>query len=151
MLHRITFAFVYLFGSVATGHGLPYQNITWFPCKEKTSLPLTCGSLIVPLDYINNSSSALMQLSMAKISASKQPKQGTILLNPGGPGNSGREFIAGRNGAALQAATGGVYDLIGFDPRCVHFIIAANDVFRLDVDSCIPCIGVVPHLSGSKY
>ncbi|KAI4199141.1 MAG: hypothetical protein LQ348_001932 [Seirophora lacunosa] len=54
---------------------------------------------------------------MAKISASKQPKQGTILLNPGGPGNSGREFIAGRNGAALQAATGGVYDLIGFDPR----------------------------------
>ncbi|KAL8900415.1 MAG: hypothetical protein Q9207_005717, partial [Kuettlingeria erythrocarpa] len=54
---------------------------------------------------------------MVKLNASKQPKQGTILLNPGGPGQSGREFLAGEFGAALQVVTGGFYDLISFDPR----------------------------------
>ncbi|KAL8923933.1 MAG: hypothetical protein Q9208_004370 [Pyrenodesmia sp. 3 TL-2023] len=72
---------------------------------------------MVPLDYANGSSNTSMRLRLVKINASKQPKQGTILLNPGGPGQSGREFLAGEYGAALQVATGGVYDLIGFDPR----------------------------------
>lgn len=74
---------------------------------------------MVPLDYENASSNTSMRLEMVKISAGKQPKQGTILINPGGPGLSGREFLAGASGPALQVATGGVYDLIGFDPRYV--------------------------------
>ncbi|KAI4180539.1 MAG: hypothetical protein LQ346_006967, partial [Caloplaca aetnensis] len=94
------------------GQELPRPKINWFSCQEKTSIPLICGSLMVPIDYTNASSTSLMRLSMAKLNASKQPKQGTILLNPGGPGQSGRDFLAGEFGAALQVVTGGGYDLI---------------------------------------
>lgn len=72
---------------------------------------------MVPLDYENVSSTLLMRLSMVKASASKGPKKGTILFNPGGPGGSGRELLAGRDGPGLQISTGGVFDLIGFDPQ----------------------------------
>ncbi|KAL8833711.1 MAG: hypothetical protein Q9176_007867, partial [Flavoplaca citrina] len=54
---------------------------------------------------------------MVKLEASKQPKQGTIVLSPGGPGVSGREQLAGPDAVGLQISTGGVFDLIGFDPR----------------------------------
>ncbi|KAL8754812.1 MAG: hypothetical protein Q9199_004083 [Rusavskia elegans] len=75
-----------------------------------------------------------MRLSMVKMNASKLPKQGTILLNPGGPGSSGREFLAGRDGPGLQIATGGAFDLIGFDPRgvgdTIPFSCFKNDSLR---------------------
>lgn len=118
MLHREILTFL-LFLSVAIGQHIPKRNITWFPCPEATSVNVTCGFLTVPLDYANTST-ATMRLSMVKMNASKQPKQGTILLNPGGPGSSGREFLAGSDGPGLQIATGGTFDLIGFDPRYVH-------------------------------
>ncbi|KAL9014871.1 MAG: hypothetical protein Q9173_000489 [Seirophora scorigena] len=79
---------------------------------------------------------------MAKLNASNQPKQGTILLNPGGPGSSGREFIAGQNGAVLQVATGGVYDLIDFDPRgtggTIPFSCFSNDSARVNYNLKAP-------------
>lgn len=125
MLSGQLLSFACLLYSVVAGQELPRPKINWFSCQEKTSIPLICGSLMVPIDYTNASSTSLMRLSMAKLNASKQPKQGTILLNPGGPGQSGRDFLAGEFGAALQVVTGGGYDLIGFDPRCVHLITAS--------------------------
>lgn len=119
MLYRESLTFL-LFLSVAIGEYLPKRNITWFPCPEVTSLDVTCGFLTVPLDYVNTSSTETLRLSMVKMNASKQPKQGTILLNPGGPGSSGREFLAGADGPGLRIATGGTFDLIGLDPRYVH-------------------------------
>ncbi|KAI4224594.1 MAG: hypothetical protein L6R36_004547 [Xanthoria steineri] len=132
MLHREILTFL-LFLSVAIGQHIPKRNITWFPCPEATSVNVTCGFLTVPLDYANTST-ATMRLSMVKMNASKQPKQGTILLNPGGPGSSGREFLAGSDGPGLQIATGGTFDLIGFDPRgvgdTIPFSCFKNDSLR---------------------
>lgn len=124
-MYRQSLTFL-LFLLGAIGQHLPTQNINWFPCQETTPLNVTCGFLTVPLDYVNTSSTTKMRLSMVKMNALKQPKQGTILLNPGGPGSSGREFLAGRDGPGLQIATGGAFDLIGFDPRCVYFMTVCD-------------------------
>jgi hypothetical protein len=97
----------------------PPHNIHWISCKENGSLSLTCGTLNVPLDYSNQSSDETLQLDLVRVSAVKQPKKGSILFNPGGPGASGRSYIAGPSVYALLAITGGEYDLIGFDPRYV--------------------------------
>lgn len=80
-------------------------------------MQVTCGTLNVPLDYTNPASNQTLQLQLVKVNAAKQPKKGSILFNPGGPGESGRDWIAGANGDALLIATGGEYDLIGFDTR----------------------------------
>jgi hypothetical protein len=42
--------------------------------------------------------------------------RGPILVNPGGPGESGVDLVAVR-GAQLSTVVGPEYDVIGFDPR----------------------------------
>ncbi|KAL8691914.1 MAG: hypothetical protein Q9224_004072 [Gallowayella concinna] len=134
MLSKVLLAFIPFLHSVSTFKGSPRQSIDWFPCRENGSAPLTCGSLLVPLDYLNTSSDASLKLDLVKISAVKEPKRGTILFNPGGPGGSGRESFVGSIAAALRVVTGGVYDLISFDPRgvgdTIPFSCFTNDSSR---------------------
>lgn len=96
-----------------------HHSINWFPCQQNGTVPLTCGTLRVPLDYTDLNSNKTLQLDLVKVSAVKQPKKGSILLNPGGPGEGGRDFVANVEATALLIATGGAYDLIGFDTRYV--------------------------------
>ncbi|KAL8833591.1 MAG: hypothetical protein Q9170_004174 [Blastenia crenularia] len=101
------------------------KTIDWFPCTQNGSLPLTCGTLTVPLDYTDPGCNSTLKLQLTKVSAVKQPKKGSILFNPGGPENGGRELVAGR-AAEFQIAIGGEYDLIGFDPRGTSTTIPFN-------------------------
>lgn len=93
------------------------KAINWYPCTQNGSLPLTCGTLTIPLDYTNTTSNATLELQLVKVKALKQPSRGSILFNPGGPGEGGRDWVAGAYAHAQLVATGGIYDLIGFDTR----------------------------------
>ena len=70
------------------------QTINWVPCSvQNGSTPIQCGTLTVPLDYSDPSSNRTIELSLTKVSALKEPRQGSILYNPGGPGISGLDEI----------------------------------------------------------
>ena len=120
MLSLLAFAVPLLLGVSAA----PYQQqpangtISWGPCPQNGTLPYTCGTLTVLLDYTSPDLTRTLDLSLIKVSAAKQPKKGSILFNPGGPGLGGRAFVA-ENAENLLISTGGVFDLIGFDPRQV--------------------------------
>ncbi|KAL8800252.1 MAG: hypothetical protein Q9182_005308 [Xanthomendoza sp. 2 TL-2023] len=101
------------------------ESINWFPCKQNGTLPLTCGTLNVPLDYTNATSDTTLELQLVKVSAVKHPKKGNILFNPGGPGAGGQDLIAA-SAVPLQIVTGGTHDLIGFDPRFTSFLNASD-------------------------
>ena len=70
-------------------------SVTWQPCpQQNASVPLQCGTLTVPLDYSDPSSNQTIDLELVKVNAVKSPRKGSILFNPGGPGDSGRTLIA---------------------------------------------------------
>lgn len=70
------------------------QGVQWGPCGfEVETLPLLCGSLSVPLDYLAPKSTETLEIKLAKVSATKQPARGSILFNFGGPGEGGRETL----------------------------------------------------------
>ena len=82
----------------ASQHG----SVNWQPCPQQNgSVPIQCGTLTVPLDYADPPSNKTLDLELVKVSAVKQPRRGSILFNPGGPGDSGRNLVAGDSGPAF--------------------------------------------------
>jgi hypothetical protein len=70
-------------------HLAPKRDIQWSPCNLTGTTPILCGSLPVPLDYVDPSSTATLDLELLKIPASKNSSRGSIFFNFGGPGDDG--------------------------------------------------------------
>ena len=68
------------------------QRIQWSPCGDlgfNQTVPLSCGSLTVPLDYTEPDFGENLDLQILRIPALKQPSKGSVFFNFGGPGASG--------------------------------------------------------------
>jgi len=91
------------------------QKLDWKKCGN-----LECADLRVPLDHAAPDPAKDLTIKVARVKARDQSKRlGSLLVNPGGPGASGIDYV--RNGAET---IGGpevrrYYDLVGFDPRGV--------------------------------
>jgi pimeloyl-ACP methyl ester carboxylesterase len=97
------------------------QPIEWTPCRSsnpKVKIPsgALCGKLAVPVDY-NEPNRDVATLGLIRFPATGD-KLASLVINPGGPGESGIEAALG----LVQTLPKGVrerFDLIGFDPRGV--------------------------------
>ncbi|KAJ4291300.1 hypothetical protein N0V88_006304 [Collariella sp. IMI 366227] len=114
----------------------PGERISWTPCGTLANRTLECSNLTVPMDQFSpantldltkNFTIPLIRLRSNKTTTSSQPLP-NILLNPGGPGGSGTEFIH-RRGAQLAAILGDGFHLLGFDPRGVNQSLPAASCF----------------------
>ena len=108
------------------------QELSWSSCDEfgpgvATTPDLDCASLTVPLSY-EEPELADLQIAVLRAAATGPDRIGALLVNPGGPGASGVEFVStyARLIGNTSNATGrtvtdlnGSFDLIGFDPRGV--------------------------------
>src|SRR4029079_12677909 len=75
-----------------------------------------CGLLSVPVDYAKPDGD-VAQIAMIRFKATGQ-KIGSLVINPGGPGESGVEAAASM-AATLPSSVRERFDLVGFDPRGV--------------------------------
>ena len=67
--------------------------IEWSTCDEyPDDENLECGVLEVPLDYSDLEGETL-EIALLRIQASSNKKKGVVLSNPGGPGESGVDFV----------------------------------------------------------
>jgi pimeloyl-ACP methyl ester carboxylesterase len=90
--------------------------IAWAACTDAPQDD--CGQLAVPLDY-DQPAAGSIGLALERRKATDQThKIGTLFLEPGGPGVSGRAAVrqaAGVFGSDVLAR----FDIVGFDPRGV--------------------------------
>lgn len=108
------------------------QQVTWARCDENYGAdPATvaelvsvgfaensiqCAMIAAPLDWDDPSNTQTIELAVVHVASPGSPR-GTLLGNPGGPGEPGVEFMLGM---VLSPGFDGVlasYDLLGFDPR----------------------------------
>lgn len=97
------------------------QPVEWTPCRVASGsvkLPggAMCGKLAVPVDY-DHPGGDVATLGMIRFPATGD-KLGSLVINPGGPGESGIEAALG----VVQTLPKRVrerFDLVGFDPRGV--------------------------------
>ncbi|MFI6811988.1 alpha/beta hydrolase [Nonomuraea sp. NPDC050328] len=124
----------------AEAEPVPRATISWGPCTRAPSMVerllgvqprspedgepmragVECATVRVPLDHREPYGQSIkLALNRIKGKVSRDHNHlGTLLVNPGGPGASGRE-LAGYVAAALPADLADRFDIIGFDPRGV--------------------------------
>ncbi|MDI3385287.1 alpha/beta hydrolase [Streptomyces sp. B-S-A8] len=92
--------------------------LKWTDCATKKYPALQCASLRVPLDH-DRPDGRKITLALSRVRGTDRAHhQGPLLVNPGGPGGSGRA-LAGFVAGALPRKVAAQYDVIGFDPRGV--------------------------------
>ncbi len=70
--------------------------------------------MIVPLDYADPSGGTVA-IAVARLPALRGPSHGAIIVNPGGPGESGIDYLEAV--AARFTTLRSSYDIVSFDPR----------------------------------
>ncbi|KAH9889039.1 alpha/beta-hydrolase [Cubamyces lactineus] len=105
--------------------------ISWGACDKSVvnDTSLSCGYFNVPLDY-QDPSVGNARLAVAKVNATGE-RRGTVFFNPGGPGESGIASLSQYVDLLLEV-TGGVYDIVSWDPRGVGFLTTPGEVLCFD-------------------
>jgi pimeloyl-ACP methyl ester carboxylesterase len=86
-------------------------HLVWHRCAVR----FRCAGLDVPLDYANQAGGSLT-LAVVELPATGSHPVGDLVMNPGGPGGSGVQFLETTSfPSALRAS----FNLVSFDPRGV--------------------------------
>ncbi|KAI5892383.1 alpha/beta-hydrolase [Schizophyllum commune H4-8] len=102
------------------------STIEWSSCADLNPAygnfndSLRCGYYDVPLDWADESVGTA-RLAVVRYPAADKEKKGTIFFNPGGPGQSGLDFVIGGAESILLPLVGTGYDLVAWDPRGTGF------------------------------
>jgi pimeloyl-ACP methyl ester carboxylesterase len=91
--------------------GFYAQKLSWHGCHDG----LQCSTLVVPEIYSKPAGTVLQIAVIRKPSSSSH--QGSLIVNPGGPGGSGVQFVEEASSSFSQLTAH--YDLVSFDPRGV--------------------------------
>jgi pimeloyl-ACP methyl ester carboxylesterase len=89
------------------------QQVSWSNCGGG----FQCADVNVPMDYSNPQERTLRLAVIRQLATDQNQLDGSLLVNPGGPGGSGIEYL--RGGDVASAAVSAHYNLVSFDPRGV--------------------------------
>ncbi|WP_193106486.1 alpha/beta hydrolase [Brachybacterium sp. FME24] len=92
------------------------QNIAWGECEDVDAEGVECGTVTVPLVW-NDPEAGDIDLAVARIAGAGEDT-GSLVINPGGPGGSGVNFLESAP-FLFSPEVRSAYDLVGFDPRGV--------------------------------
>jgi pimeloyl-ACP methyl ester carboxylesterase len=108
-------------GRAVVGAPRPGTPVQWSKCKpaspdSRVPAGAECGLLSVPVDY-SKPDGDVAQIAMVRFKATGD-KIGSLIINPGGPGQSGVDAAVDLLGSIPESVRER-FDLVGFDPRGV--------------------------------
>ncbi|GEO96246.1 alpha/beta hydrolase [Kocuria turfanensis] len=106
------------------------QEIVWTPC----GVAAECATVRAPLDHADPAAGEIDLALVRVASTGAAARQGSLLVNFGGPGGSGTAGIEGW-AAGLDPSVRAAYDVVGFDPRGVGASTAVECVDGPTIDA----------------
>ncbi len=106
----------------------PVDPVAWSDCGNG----FQCGTILAPTDYAHPAKGNV-RLSLIRLAAADPAHRiGSLVVNPGGPGASGVDFV--RDGARdlFAAEILSRFDIVGFDPRGVNGSSEVRCIDNLD-------------------
>lgn len=89
------------------------QTLEWTACHTR----MLCATAKAPLDWSDPGGESI-DLAMIRSTASGS-RQGSLFVNPGGPGASGVDMLANGASAAVDQTLAEHFDIVSWDPRGV--------------------------------
>jgi pimeloyl-ACP methyl ester carboxylesterase len=89
------------------------QVLVWAPCGDG----MQCTTATAPMNW-KDPAQASIDLALVRQPATGD-KKGSLLVNPGGPGGSGYDFVMDSVDYATSQRLQQSFDIVGFDPRGV--------------------------------
>ncbi len=120
------------FGDGPAGQGIErfyQQHVSWTDCEGGE-----CADIWVPLDYDDPDGQAITIKAKRHPAGDEANRRGSLLINPGGPGGSGIDYLGFIN---LGASVTDVYDVVGFDPRGVGQSTPVDCLSDSDLDNYV--------------
>lgn len=118
------------------------QTLAWSDCGGG----FECTKAQVPLDWSDPTGEPI-SLALIKQPAKSGTRQGTLFVNPGGPGVSALDFVKDSVDFAVDPSVQQQYDIVGFDPRGVGQSSAVDCVTPAQMDAYL--YDIVPGKRGS--
>jgi len=119
------------------------QVLKWKPCEGGN---FQCATAKAPMDWKNPAAKSIDLALIRKTASGKA--LGSLLVNPGGPGGSGYDFIRDSLDYAVDSKLRENYDIVGFDPRGVNKSSAVK-CYQNPADMDKFLFGVSPNPFGS--
>jgi len=91
------------------------QMLKWTSCGSG----MQCTTAKAPRDWAHPTGDSI-ELALVRQPAKSGKALGSLLVNPGGPGGSGYDFILNSVDYATSAKLQSNFDIVGFDPRGVN-------------------------------
>jgi pimeloyl-ACP methyl ester carboxylesterase len=108
------------------------QQLSWSSCETG----MECATAIAPLDWAEPSGDTI-ELALIRSRATGSSPIGSVLVNPGGPGASGVDWLASGADVAVDAAVHKEFDVVSWDPRGVGRSTAVDCGSDADLDRFI--------------
>jgi pimeloyl-ACP methyl ester carboxylesterase len=125
--------------------------VSWSDCGGG----FECGSVDVPRDYADPLG-PVVRLALIRLEASDPTHRiGSLVVNPGGPGESGIDFVRQAATAIFSPEIRARFDIVGFDPRGVgsstpvHCLDTLDHFVPQDATAATPA-GLADLLGGAK-
>ncbi len=91
-----------------------HQELVWSACGA-----MQCATAIAPMDWADPEQGTDIELALVRQPATGGDPVGSLIVNPGGPGASGVDFVRDSIDYAVGDAIQRRFDVVGLDPRGV--------------------------------
>jgi len=108
-----------LAGAAAPASAGAAAGIAWTACSGAPRAARgQCARVRVPLDWSRPRGATISLKVIRRLASRRGQRIGSMLFNPGGPGVSGVRTVSDPGeGAQLDRAAGGRFDIVSWDPR----------------------------------
>ena len=115
------------------------QVLKWKDCDSG----LQCTTASAPLDWADPGNGETVDLALVRHPATGT-RVGSLLVNPGGPGGSGYDFVKDSLDYATDAKLQAGFDVVGFDPRGVGRSSAVSCYEPAEMDEYLYGLAAAP-------